>query len=320
MTFLRKMAMMIMAISQFISAKASEDGVRKSIQIPEIGLFGVRLCQNQTESLACPENRVIQFVDVFYSKSAANSQAETCADDRSCRRKSTDDVMHKQYGVCARQRKCDVGVRREWVSCPGGTLRVATYMEIIYTCVEIGDFQVTLPADRTNNRKINYDLSAEEWVRTTLKESEKLQKLVNDSIQEYSASLTAELNRKIGYIKLTQAYLKTRIADVDKKASRMCQTGNVSCEGNCGGRDIDAHTHTLVEYVAHALFHPKFKSMPTVTLATNMLWTNSLGENDHWGFKEEVKEVSLDGFTAYLWAWDSPITWHGATWIACGEA
>ena len=66
-------------------------------------------------------------------------------------------------------------------------------------------------------------------------------------------------------------------------------------------------------------FSPAFASAPSVQMATNRVWLNS---NDQWswGFYSEAKNISPTGFKGYLYAEDIVMSWHWATWIACGKA
>jgi len=110
----------------------------------------------------------------------------------------------------------------------------------------------------------------------------------------------------------------TALETAMKKASRMCQTGTVKCEGDCGGSDPD-HTLTTNKKKVPVEFSPKFVEAPTVTMATSRLYMVAGSKSDRWGFFQEVEDLSTTGFTAVLVQEDIAISWHSALWIACGK-
>merc|ERR1711887_477578 len=79
-------------------------------------------------------------------------------------------------------------------------------------------------------------------------------------------------------------------------ASRVCQTGTVSCK-KCGGSDpAVGRTENTVEKAVS--FYPHFAGIPRVTMATSKLWLNQGNEGgDSWGFDNRVERVYSTGFT-----------------------
>jgi len=147
----------------FISWLISISLLPVTLVAADMGLFGVRLCKEHRQVLACPYGTVIQFVDVIFSLTTAGPQLETCTGNALCKKPTTNDkIMHDMYDICIQQPACDVDYRRDWIACPGAQLFTANYTEIIYTCVKSDEFSKTLPKNRTNGRAVNYDMSAED--------------------------------------------------------------------------------------------------------------------------------------------------------------
>merc|ERR1711970_142800 len=111
----------------------------------------------------------------------------------------------------------------------------------------------------------------------------------------------------------------TALETAMKKASRMCQTGTVKCESDCGGKDPDGGEIFANKKKVAVEFSPKFVEAPTVNMATSQLFMTAGGESDKWGFYQEVEDLSTTGFTAVLVQEDIAISWHSALWIACGK-
>jgi len=121
--------------------------------------------------------------------------------------------------------------------------------------------------------------------------------------------------------------VRSELGHVRTAASRMCQTGEIECDG-CMGIDPFPGSMTY-QYPGKVYFNPKFQELPTVTLAISRVWMEDpeidtdYGLNERppgkWGFRQEVRDLQRDGFTAMLHHADQSIAKHNAIWIACGN-
>merc|ERR1711970_341400 len=146
-------------------------------------------------------------------------------------------------------------------------------------------------------------------VQTTVATKASEREDINIDFSEITNAITAIANATERNAKKTEKLIG---------ASRVCQTGTVSCK-KCGGSDpAVGRTENTVEKAVS--FYPHFAGTPTVTMATSKLFVyqeNAAG--DSWGFDNRVESLSASGFTAVLVQDDVAISEQKANWIACGR-
>jgi len=113
--------------------------------------------------------------------------------------------------------------------------------------------------------------------------------------------------------KVLENRLNRKIASVLSKTSWRCQTGNVSCDGDCGAADLAGGDDMPSKYVQ--VFDPWFATVPRVVMATNYAHLEHSGD---WEFRDQAQDITIKGFTAIISQSDK-IKSHGAAWIACGH-
>merc|ERR1711970_449921 len=160
-------------------------------------------------------------------------------------------------------------------------------------------------------------------VQTTVATKASEREDINIDFSEITNAITAIANateRNAKKIEKSIGTIERNAKKIEKLigASRVCQTGTVSCE-KCGGSDpAVGRTENTVEKAVS--FYPHFAGTPTVTMATSKLFVyqeNAAG--DSWGFDNRVESLSASGFTAVLVQDDVAISEQKANWIACGR-
>jgi len=114
--------------------------------------------------------------------------------------------------------------------------------------------------------------------------------------------------------------VRMELKTVKITASIICQTGELQTEGAIPDPD---------GYQWPVTFSPRFAFAPTVTMAISKLEIQETNPDDFipgafltWKFRQEARDISESGFSAFLFAESHPRSdqrLQSVVWIACGE-